>query len=85
MLCKNHNKPDLLLFRAIVVTGDLLSKHALVILQKLIARDQRTNENGVQFILCDPFTSRYTDLPFMAHSSCLYCTDLPFMVDSTNS
>ena len=27
-------------------------------------------------------TSYYTDLPFMASSSCSYCMDLPFMVDS---
>ena len=30
-------------------------------------------------------TSYYTDLPFMAHSSCSYCMDLPFMVDSIGS
>ena len=27
-------------------------------------------------------TSYYTDLPFMARSSCSYCMDLPFLVDS---
>ena len=27
-------------------------------------------------------TSYHTDLPFMARSSCSYCMDLPFMVDS---
>ena len=30
-------------------------------------------------------TSYYTDLPFMAHSSCSYCMDLLFMVDSIDS
>ena len=30
-------------------------------------------------------TSYYTDLPFMARSSCSYCMDVPFMVDSIDS
>ena len=30
-------------------------------------------------------TSYYTDLPFMAHSSCSYCMDLPSMVFSIDS
>ena len=30
-------------------------------------------------------TSYYTDLPFMARSSCSYCMDLPFLVDSIDS
>ena len=30
-------------------------------------------------------TSYYTDLPFMARSSCSYRMDLPFMVDSIDS
>ena len=30
-------------------------------------------------------TSYYTDLPFMACSSCSYCMDLLFMVDSIES
>ena len=30
-------------------------------------------------------TSYYTDLPFMACSSCSYCMDLPFLVDSIDS
>ena len=30
-------------------------------------------------------TSYYADLPFMARSSCSYCMDLPFLVDSIDS
>ena len=37
LACEGRHKPDLLLFRSIAGTGDLLSKHALGILLKSFA------------------------------------------------